>query len=146
MTDIWFNSGTAGYEWLSNFAPADIEWRNMQWKTVEHAYQAAKSTDPYDWIRIQSAPTARAAKQMGKHVELRSDWHSVKDCVMFELLQLKFTRADMRDLLLGTGTNRLIHLSPWDKYWGAAYDGTGGMDGANVLGHMLEVVRAKLRN
>ena len=52
------------------------------------------------------------------------------------------THADLRELLLGTGDEKLIEKTTDDKYWGCGTDGTG----KNRLGQILMEVRATQRS
>ena len=68
------------YRWLSNFWIHDTA-RGL---SVEHHYQAAKTTNYQDWLLIMSAETPALAKKYGKPIEhggritVREDWNIVK--------------------------------------------------------------------
>ena len=51
------------------------------------------------------------------------------------------THADIRDILLGTGSEDLVENAPGDFYWGCGADGSG----LNKLGKILMDVREQLR-
>ncbi len=60
---------------------------------------------------------------------------------MRQALEAKFTQHDdLRNLLLSTGTAKLVEHTPNDDYWG---DGGNGL-GKNMLGRLLMEVRDKL--
>ena len=67
MPDI-IDSFTGQYRFLSNFSPAQIRMRGMLYPTVEHAYQAAKTTDERERRVVRTAPTPAGAKRAGKRV------------------------------------------------------------------------------
>ena len=141
------------YEFLSNFYPSEIRGRMFVYKTVEHAFQAQKTTVESQKREITLARTPGAAKRLGRQVELRSDWEEIKDAVMLWCLREKFYR-DLREvagnrglgqLLLETGNEQLIEGNTWgDRYWGAERE-DGAWQGWNRLGQLLEQVRGELR-
>jgi ribA/ribD-fused uncharacterized protein len=142
------NSFAGKYNFLSNFYHSPFVWRGIVWPTVEHAYQAAKTSSMEDdtipefvlmWL-LGTRRTAGEAQRWGRSVALRPDWEDVKLSIMKELLQAKFRDASQfRDLLLATGDAELIE--GWgDRFWGVC----GGV-GENHLGRLLMEVREELR-
>lgn len=130
------------FEFLSNFSDSPVKYEGIEYPTVEHAYQAAKSLDMEDRVHISECPTPGAAKKAGRKVKLRADWESVKDGVMLELLRQKFTDPDLKYQLLETRNAPLIEGNWWgDTYWGVC-KGVG----KNMLGQLLMQVRQELRN
>lgn len=141
LADIRFNSGTPGYAWLSNFHIAPLEYDGQIYSSVEHAYQAAKTLDPVIRAHIAKQWSARDAKREGKRIALRADWNDVKLNVMRSLIDIKFFgHARLGQALLNTNGHKLIHLSPWDTYWGVDYQGSGH----NHLGHIIMNTRTRL--
>lgn len=130
------------FRFLSNFWHAPFQWRGANWPSVEHAYQAAKTVDAYDAVRIARAVTAAKAKQLGQEVQLRHDWEGVKLGIMFELVSAKFKQnSELAERLLSTGEAHLEEGNTWgDRYWGTV-DGVG----QNHLGRILMRVRSQLR-
>lgn len=129
------------YWFLSNFYPQSVFYKGRGYRTVEHAYQAAKTRSPqeHDWVR--RAKTPGLAKYRGRQVQIRSDWESIKLDVMFELIRWKFQSPELRAALLGTGDEELVEGNSWgDRYWGI-YDG----EGENHLGKILMQVREEIR-
>lgn len=129
------------YRWLSNFWPAKVMLGGAQYPTVEHAYQASKTTHLPNRIRIRQAETPARAKQLGRRVTLRSDWDLIKLDVMEDLVRQKFTGdAKLRRRLLDTGTALIEERNGWgDSFWGV-YKG----EGKNHLGLIIMKVRAEL--
>lgn len=129
------------YKFLSNFWSAPVLFDGYEYPTVEHAYQAAKTTDPASRHFIRSTSTPAAAKQGGKGVSLRKDWESVKTKIMAELVLQKFARhPDLRKNLLETGDAVLEEGNTWgDTYWGVCNG-----QGKNMLGKILMRVRELL--
>lgn len=137
---IYFNSKTHQWAWLSNFAPTPIvDKKNAIWPTAEHAYQGQKTHDT-KWKRtIRGATTPATAKRWGKQVPVRSDWDKVKVKIMRNILAAKFGQSDeLHTKLIQTDGRELIHLSPWDGFWG-----TGpSKNGKNMLGKLLMELRS----
>lgn len=133
------------YRFLSNFYMSPITWQGKVWPSVEHAYQAAKSTDPDVQEQIRNLPTPGAAKRAGKAVKLRGNWEEVKLRVMLELVLLKFTQSPaLADKLLATGNAILVEGNTWgDRYWGVCPPHTS--NGSNYLGMILMEVRDRLK-
>jgi ribA/ribD-fused uncharacterized protein len=131
---------TGPHAFLSNFAPSLVTLDGAEYPTVEHAFQAAKTTDRAARARIATAPSPGRAKQLGRRVPLRPDWEVVRIAVMHELLRRKFQHDDLAEQLLATENAALIEANTWgDRYWGAVAG-----EGQNWLGRLLELVRAEL--
>lgn len=129
------------FDFLSNFYPSVIYVDGERYPTVEHAYQAAKTNDPWSKRMIRNADTPAKAKALGKGVPLRSDWDDVKVKVMRSLLRKKFENPFMAPRLLETGDARLIEGNTHgDVFWGVCRG-----QGENVLGTLLEDLREELR-
>ncbi|MEM7201953.1 MAG: NADAR family protein [Planctomycetota bacterium] len=143
---IYFFTKTDPYFELSNFAPYGLDDDGVYWSSVEHYFQAQKfDADAHaDYReRIRRARSPKDAKSLGqsRSVPLRADWEEIKEAVMLRALRLKFARAELVELLLGTGARPLVEASPHDAYWGAGKFGQG----QNRLGVLLMQVRAELR-
>ena len=80
-------SFTGPYRFLSNFWSCCIAFEGHSYRTVEHAFQAAKTLDEDERRRIRNEPSAAGAKQRGKHATLREDWEQIKVGVMRDLLR-----------------------------------------------------------
>jgi ribA/ribD-fused uncharacterized protein len=130
------------YRFLSNFFPSTIDYNGKRWKTVEHAYQAAKTLDESEKKAIHAAPTPGQAKKLGRIVKIREDWEQIKFSIMQELVEEKFKNPILRQLLLDTQDAELIEGNNWnDVTWGV-YKGIG----QNWLGKILMSIRAKIKN
>ncbi len=129
------------YRFLSNFFPALCNYEGIVYPTVEHAYQAAKTTDVYSREVIAGALTAQEAKALGKSVVMREDWDQVKLQVMEDLLRLKFSNREVANLLRLTGSEELVEGNWWgDRFWGVC-----GGKGENHLGKLLMKIRTELQ-
>lgn len=131
---------TGQYRFLSNFYPSPIMYEGIQYPTVEHAYQAQKTSDPALRAAIAALPTPGQAKRKGRRLRLRDDWEQVKVSIMLELCRLKFQDPDLKRLLDSTKGRRLLEGNSWgDTFWGVV-DGKGN----NFLGNILMMIRDKI--
>jgi ribA/ribD-fused uncharacterized protein len=130
------DSFTGEHAFLSNF------FVEPDGDTVEHYYQAFKTDDHKAMKRILNAPTASAAKKLGRKVELHADWEEIKEDVMLHLLRAKFKDEDLAQKLLDTGDAELVEGNKWgDTYWGVCRG-----KGKNRLGELLMQVRSELES
>lgn len=129
------------FEFLSNFYMCAVEFDGVVWKSLEHAYQAAKTDSSKKRTEIYGLSLPGKAKKVGKKVPLRPGWDAMRIEVMRSLVRNKFTQnLDLRQKLLETGCRELVEGNSWgDKFWGKV-DGKG----RNELGKILMEVRAEL--
>ncbi|WP_280455010.1 NADAR family protein [Nocardia brasiliensis] len=141
------DSFRAAYGWLSNFSAHPAEYAGVEYRSAEHAFAAAKTTDR-QWVsRIAAAAGAREAKALGRQAPLRPNWNSIRVRVMAEILASKFTRDPaLGELLIGTGDRLLIESNTWgDDFWGRCLrPGATSPVGANMLGRTLMRLRREL--
>jgi hypothetical protein len=137
VADILFNSRGREFGFLSNFHKSKIVADGVEYGSVEHYYQAMKSTCVGERAAVRLAATPLAAKRAGKNVTIRPDWDLVKEGVMRQALWLKFLDPELRRLLVATAGRRLVEDVASDYYWGRGADGTG----KNRLGALLEEIR-----
>lgn len=130
------------YRFLSNFAYAPVWFDDNQYPSVEHAYQAAKTTDPELRQKIRECETAGKAKRLGKTAPLGPHWtESFRLNLMEDLLRQKFNHNHFKKLLLQTETMFLCENNTWgDKFWGVCNG-----EGCNWLGQLLMKVREELK-
>ena len=130
------------HAFLSNFYDSRVFYDGVPYRTVEHAYQAAKTFNPVERSKIRIAKTAGEAKKLGRGTTLRKDWENVKVRVMLDLLREKFSDPDLRQCLLATENAELVEGNSWgDKFWGVD---TKTGSGKNMLGKLLMQVRLEL--
>lgn len=132
---------------LSNFTHCVVSYEGMEFVSVEHAYQAAKTLDLNKRELIRLAPYAGKAKRMGGKVVLRDDWEAIKVDVMLDLLVQKFSFTNRAALLLATGNAELVEGNNWhDNFWGVCHcPNCRPGSGQNMLGKLLMGIRAELR-
>ena len=135
-------SGFKGrYSFLSNFYPCQVVLDGEVYPSVEHAFQAAKASDPTQRTAIRQAETPRQARTLGKHISLRKDWEQVKIGIMEDLLLKKFEDPRLKSRLLGTGDQYLQETNWWgDTFWGVCNG-----KGFNHLGKLLMKLRSKCK-
>ena len=144
MKTIRFYRVNEPYGAFSNFSPHPVALKSRTWPTSEHYFQAQKfaGSDHEEAIRLAKSPTVAARMGRTREHPLRTDWEKVKENIMREVLNAKFTQhADLRSLLLSTGEAALVEHTRNDRYWGDGGDGTG----KNRLGELLMELRAQLR-
>ncbi len=130
-------------EWsfLSNFHPSEVHFDGDLYPTVEHAFQAAKTTDPTERAAIRAATTPGRAKRAGRRVALRPGWDDMRIDVMAGLLREKFSDPTLAAALDATGDAELIEGNTWgDTFWGVCR----GV-GTNHLGRLLMQIRDERR-
>jgi ribA/ribD-fused uncharacterized protein len=129
---------------FSNFSRHTVWLKGKKWPTSEHYFQAQKfaGTDHEEAIRLASSPRVAADSGRDRKKPLRRDWEAVKDDIMRDAVRAKFTQhADLREVLLSTGTATLVEHTTNDAYWGDGGDGSG----KNMLGRILMEIREELR-
>ncbi len=155
------------YRFLSNFWPISVKLvgtiyakcpeypqglsfsDGLIYNSVEHAYQAAKSDNPFDWEEIQKLETPGKAKKYGSNLKVRFDWNpQTKIDVMTNLVTQKFWFKEplLTQKLLQTGNAELIEGNTWnDTFWGQTKEKDQPWTGENHLGKILMQVRRELQ-
>jgi ribA/ribD-fused uncharacterized protein len=139
------------YWFLSNFYPVVIRFEGVDYPTLEHAYQAAKTLNPSERSVIARALTPGQAKAIGRKVTMRPGWEEgLRLEVMERLERQKYDPAYHADLtvkLVETWPRDLIEGNTWgDKFWGAVQDKSKNgwpWVGENRLGGILMKIRAE---
>ena len=135
------NKFRGDYFFLSNFYPCKILYRGITYSTSEAAYQAQKTLDENERLRISKLEDPHDAKVEGQKLVLRADWDDVKVDVMYLICMNKFYQnPELEELLLATGDEELVEGNHWgDTFWGVC-NGVG----ENKLGKILMMVREHL--
>ena len=109
---------------------------------MEHAYQSHKTLNEDSRELIRTAKDPAIAKKLGRGVEMRPDWDTVKVGLMRDFIREKFGSPFLADQLLATGDAELVHGNTWnDRVWGVCRG-----SGENLLGKILMEVRQELKN
>ena len=136
------------YNFLSNFYLSRFLYHGTFWRSVEHAFQAAKCKDLEMNEYIHSLELPAEAKKIGRKVELRLDWEDVKIGIMADLILCKFTQnEELKNKLLKTNSMYLEEGNWWhDNFWGNCYcDKCKDTKGENILGIILIEVREYIK-
>ena len=136
------------YAFLSNFYPSPVQENGITYPTIEHYFQAQKTTVPFERVAIANAATPGQAKREGRRITLRKDWERVKDDVMLQGLRLKFAIPELAEKLLTTGDAELVEGTTWhDNIWGnCSCPQCEDIPGENRLGKLLMQVREEIKN
>jgi ribA/ribD-fused uncharacterized protein len=135
------------YFFLSNFFPCGILFDGLDYPTLEHAYQASKTTVQELRCQIRDAKTPGTAKRMGSALAARPGFYTdgIALNVMEGLVTQKFVRhKPLRALLLETGNRQLVEGYTGSRTWGAVHT-EQGWEGDNHLGIILMLVRERIR-
>ena len=127
------------YFFLSNFYIAPVIYQGIRFENNEAAFQSAKCPER---MREFSSLSPQSAKSLGRKVDLRADWETVKYEVMYEICLAKFSQnPDLFEKLIKTGNAELVEGNSWgDRVWGVCR----GV-GENHLGKILMKVRGLLK-
>ena len=139
------NSFTGDYDFLSNYYNCypPIEWEGISYPTVEHAYQAAKTTDMILRRSIASFDTPGKAKRAGKSLLIRPNWDHIRISIMTDLLILKFKKIGLKLQLINTSPHELVEGNYWhDNFWGSCTcSACSRVIKHNELGKILMMIR-----
>lgn len=136
------------YDFLSNFYPKPIVINGVEYQTSEHYYQAMKAANGTDRKKIMDAETPGKAKTLAKNIEVRKEFRQNNLGIMMVALQAKFNPgSNEAQMLVDTGNQLLIEGNYWhDNFWGNCFCSKCVLiDGKNVLGKMLMIVRESLQ-
>lgn len=124
------------YSFLSNFFVSAFQYKTYVFSTAEHAYQASKAIYEEEFHLIRLAKSPSEAKKMGKRIEIRKDWSSVKLKVMKQVLDEKFSNPELARKLIAVNIP-IIEENEWgDTFWGVCNG-----KGENHLGKILSRIR-----
>lgn len=130
------------YYFLSNFSHHPVTYNGKTYLSSEAAFQAQKTlSEAVQWKFTHLTP--RDARTEGRKVTLRPDWEEVKDDIMRDILQSKFSNPVLAEQLLHTGDAILEETNTWhDNYWGnCVCDRCREIPGKNKLGILLMELR-----
>jgi hypothetical protein len=139
------------WEFCSNFSDHPFtDIYNIDWKTVEHYYQAAKTPHPLLKFLIWDADSPGLAKRLPDMARNKSYlygekiWHKINHKIMWTALAMKFEQhPDIKEKLKSTEKFELIEGNTWhDNYWGDCHCARcRKIKGQNTLGQMLMTIR-----
>lgn len=130
---------------LNNFSAHAIEIDGIVYPTAEHAYQAAKCTDPQGKAEVIAARSPLMTKQISndKYKSAKDpNWDDIKLGIMENILRIKLSQhPEVRESLLATGSEEIAEDSPVDYFWGRGKDGAG----QNQLGKLWMRLRDEIK-
>lgn len=135
---------------FSNFYLCGVSYDGRLYGSSEAAYQSMKTLNSSLRTRFVglSPDDAKAlGRQIEKSFQFRSDWLSVKNNIMHEIVFAKFSQnLDCKVALFNTkGTVLVEDTTGWhDTYWGRCYCPKCNGRGENHLGLILTQVRKEL--
>ena len=142
---------------FSQWAKYDMTIDGVTYGTCEQYMMAEKARlmgDHEMASRIAAASSPRKQKELGRQVQNFDQklWDEHKEDVVYRGNIAKFTQhAELKDLLLATGTRTIVEASPDDCVWGIglAEDDPRALDpekwrGLNLLGKAIMKVREEL--
>jgi ribA/ribD-fused uncharacterized protein len=144
----FYRAGETPYGAFSNLFRRPLRFQGREFPTAEHAYQYGKARKPAvrDWLMAAPSPSLLAMASHGLYSwDVAPGWSRIKLARMRCVLGCKFWQHDdLRDLLIATGSARLVESATVDsdtnRFWGEV-DGKG----KNMLGVLLMGVREDFR-
>lgn len=135
------NSFRGEFAFLSNMYVSPMRIGGIAYTCAEAAFQAVKLEDKSQRTRFEGL-AGREAKALGRRIQLRDDWESIKVDVMKWIVHQKFKEPTLRQKLLSTGEEQLVEGNTWnDTFWGVCNG-----KGQNMLGKILMAEREALKN
>ncbi|KAL4428726.1 hypothetical protein ABPG74_001880 [Tetrahymena malaccensis] len=128
------------YGFLSNLFQSKIIIDNLQFMSVEHYYQAMKFEGTKKFEVIRRAGKAIDAHKLAqkKDTPKNRDWQDLKIAYMKKAIQAKFEQNKaLKKQLIETYPNKLVDVTPGDKYWGIG----DKEEGKNMNGQILMEIR-----
>ncbi len=141
MKRVLFYEGK--WYFFSNFSSFSVVWRDTQWMTSEHAYQAAKFDDQNITTKVRDALSAHDSKKIARahSGEVMKNWNEIKLEITEEIIRAKLEQHPyIRQKLLETGNAEIVEDSHSDSFWGRGEDWRG----RNHLGKIWMKLRSEL--
>ena len=138
--------------WIKEFSnfylPADMHilHEGIAYQSVEHFFVAMKSVEDSVRLRVARIEHPAEAKKFGKSINRRPNWHQVKRSVMLYALRQKFENKHMKQALLNSGNQTIVHEVHWhDNFWASCVcPKCADKEKVNLLGVLLMQIRAEL--
>ena len=132
------------FEFLNNEFPTPVYYDGRIYKSVSHAFQAARSQEQHIREKIVRADTIMEMYEIAAKVEDPPDWIKIRLKIMETLVRDKFRRnKELREKLRATENRNLVNsygdASTSNLFWGIV-EGKG----QNQLGRILESVRSDI--
>lgn len=127
-----------------------ILFEGDNYKTVEHAYQAARlSNTTLEGMeyrkKVRNTFNIIEAQRVSRTIISRPDWPEYRIIVMRQLIEIKFSNRQLAYLLQETHPVDLEYGNKWhDIFWGICRCPACDNTGENMLGKILMEQRIKL--
>ena len=132
------------FNWLSNFYPCKVIYKDNEFNSVEQAYMFAKNDTSGDWLNFCLNNSPAMCKAQSKLIKIRDDWDSVKLKIMEDLLFQKFNQEPFKTKLIETGNRNIVEGNFWgDIFWGVNLKVNPNY-GENHLGRIIMKIREKI--
>ena len=121
-----------------------IVYENITYPSVENAFQASRFKDismKYKFVKMTPYEAAYRGKAFKTTV---SDWDYMKNDIMYDLLKIKFSKPDLKHMLLSTSDDIIITCNNHDRHWRVCTCQQCKNTGSNVLGNLLTQLRSEL--
>lgn len=143
----FYRANEKPYGVFSNLYRRELTYDGIQYPTAEHAYQAGKARKEAvrDWILSAPSPSLVAMAAHGLYTwDIAPNWSKTKFQRMKGVLLAKYSQhEDLKQLLLGTGSARLVESATVDNAVNRLWGEVNGI-GKNMLGVLLMEVREEL--
>lgn len=149
-TGIYFQSELSPF---SNYYQTRFLEQGQTYESIEQAFQAKKAKAQGKLLianKIMSTRNIGEIKRLAKQIPTSKDWLKKEKEVMKDLVYAKFSQnVFLKRILIRTG-NKQLHEATVDPKWGTGADlsskalQTGQWTGKDLLGQILEEVRARL--
>jgi hypothetical protein len=143
----FYRASEKPYGAFSNLYRREIVFEEETFPTSEHAYQAGKARKPEvrKWLMSAPSPALLAMAAHGLYYwDVAPGWSTTKFDRMRDVLRAKFTQHDdLRELLLSTGSARLVEAATVDNEVNRTWGEVNGI-GKNMLGKLLMEIREEL--
>jgi ribA/ribD-fused uncharacterized protein len=144
---------------FSNMSNHPVKIDDVEYKTVEHYFQAMKAREFEDteiYNKILKTKTAKAVKAVGHKVANFKEavWESKRDDIMEKGVRTKFVQhPSLRKQLVETGDKLIGEANPRDMYWGIGTSMTqvkskspSKWRGLNKMGKLLMKLRDEFKD
>lgn len=131
------------YYMLSNWSAHSIIIDGVEYKTVDHAYHAAKFDDPKIKLKISTANSPLMAKKVASdfsHLQKQlTQEDRIKIVKRLNIIKVN-QHKEVSDALIKSGHAEIIEDSPFDDFWGIGADGKG----RNEMGKIWMEIREQI--
>ena len=148
MNEIrFYRSNERPYGVFSNLYRRPMIFEGENFLTAEHAYQAGKARKlaVKVWLMAAPSPSLLAMAAHGLYSwDIAPGWSKGRRSRMLSVVRAKFQQhADLAEILIGTGTARLVEAGTEDNAVNRRWGEVNGV-GSNWLGEILMQVRAEI--